>query len=416
MGELIAGVDAGARDYRYTLLSKELAARGHEVVRWTSTFEHVSKKYRFPASRTLELCPRLKVRLLHGLPAYRANISLARFRQQRAVARLFAAEAASWPQPDLVYTGIPVPELSEQAVLFARRRGVPVVVDAQDQWPDIYLSVFPTPVRWLARATLNSEFSRSRRVFRGANAVTAVSDTYLRWALGRAGRCARSLDGVYPLGFAPAASQGTLNEEDKANLRRQWGIPSGAWVALFLGTFGNFYDVETMARAARLLHERRARHIHVVMVGDGEKMPLARALTAGVPTITVPGWVDHAATRALSAISSAGLCAYGRHALQSIPYKPLEYMAAGLALVSSLPGEMREIIEASGCGAYYQAGDPESLVTRLLELAAQPERCAAMGQRARDLFAERFNAQVIYPRLAARLESAAREAKGHVVA
>jgi len=147
------------------------------------------------------------------------------------------------------------------------------------------------------------------------------------------------------------------------------------------------------------------------MAGDGEKMGVARSLAEGVATITLPGWIDQSSALALSALSSVGLCAYAKHAYQSIPYKPLEYMAAGLPLISSLPGEMREILASEQCGLYYEAGNAESLCARLLELAAQPERCAEMGRRSRALFERRFNARVIYPQLAGQLEHLALESR-----
>ncbi len=411
MGELLAGVDGDTRDYRYMLLAKQLAANEHSVLRWSTTFDHIKKRFRFDRSTTVEVAPQLTLRLLHALPAYGRNISLARFLQQRHAARLFTEEAHHLPQPDLIYAGVPVPELAEACLRCGRRHGIPVVVDVQDLWPDIYLSAFPCAARWIGRLLLAPEFARSRRIFRQATAITAVSQTYFRWATDRAGRAPGEYDGVYPLGFTPPTEHILKGDDERTAFLKRWGIQAGDWVASFLGTFGNSYDIETIVQAARLLQAQRDRRIHIVMAGDGEKMGVARSLAEGVATITLPGWIDQSSALALSALSSVGLCAYAKHAYQSIPYKPLEYMAAGLPLISSLPGEMREILASEQCGLYYEAGNAESLCARLLELAAQPERCAEMGRRSRALFERRFNARVIYPQLAGQLEHLALESR-----
>ncbi|HEX2860241.1 MAG TPA: glycosyltransferase, partial [Lacunisphaera sp.] len=252
IGEMISGVDEGVRGYRYTSLARNLAARGHEVVRWSSTFEHVGKKFRRDTSATIEIAPRLQVRLLHALPAYRRNISVARWRQQRHVTGLFLAEAGAWPKPDLIVAGVPVPELAEAAVKQAQVLGIPVVIDAQDQWPDIYLNAAPAPLRPLARLALAGEIRRSRRLFAGATAITAVSQTYLDWATERAGRATGPGDRVFPLGMA-ASSAGQATPAELALVREKYGISPEAMVALFVGTFGASYDIEAMVACARLL-------------------------------------------------------------------------------------------------------------------------------------------------------------------
>ena len=402
IGEMISGVDGAVRDYRYTTLARELAAQGHEVVRWSSTFEHVSKRFRAQESVTIDLAPNLKVRLLHGLPAYQRNISLARFRQQRAIAKMFSAEASSWAAPDVIMAGVPVPELAEAAVVFGRELGIPVVVDAQDQWPDIYVTALPRAFRPLARLLLHREYRRSRRLFSGAKAITAVSETYLNWAVGRAGRRVGVLDGVYPLGFAPVEIP-AVNSEQRQKLLERFRIPDGAFLALFVGTFGSSYDVETMVRCARCLEMDASAKIHILMAGDGDKMAMAREMAGDCQAITIPGWLGNKEVQQLAAISSVGLCAYSAKALQSIPYKPLEYMASGLPLLSSLDGEMRRILDDHRCGLYYRAGDLESLATQLRNVAGSRAEAAAMGRRARILFEEQYDSRRIYPSMASRI-------------
>ena len=109
-------------------------------------------------------------------------------------------------------------------------------------------------------------------------------------------------------------------------------------------------------------------------------------------------------------ITDVGLAAYTKDALQSLPNKPFEYMAAGLPLLSSLPGELEGLITEHQIGLHYRADDVQSLIDKIVWLAEHPSERIAMGQRARKLFEERFRADIIYSKLAAHLEKVAANA------
>ncbi len=406
IGEMISGVDGNVRDYRYTTLAREISSRGHIVMRWSSTFEHVSKKFRAQESTTIELSKNLKVRLLHAQPGYRRNISLSRFIQQRSVAKLFLEETTKLPPPDLIVVGVPVPELAEAAVKFGNKNKVPVIVDAQDQWPDIYLTAIPRLFRPVAKLLLHKEFLRSHRLFAGAKSITAVSNTYLDWALRRARRRRGIHDGVYPLGFKSIGFKSDISQR-KILIRKEYGIPLNSFIAIFIGTFGSSYDIETIVRCAKILEQLKEPKVHIILVGDGDKMRKAKNIAADCGNITITGWLGRDQVHDLAAISSAGLCAYSPTALQSIPYKPLEYMAFGLPLISSLDGELRFIIESNKCGLYYRAGDPQSLVDKIQILASSPLLAKQMGILSRQLFEDQYDSMKIYPSMADKVLSVA---------
>src|SRR5438477_249488 len=95
-------IDAGARLMRCGLLAQTLASRDHDVTWWASTFDHARKLYRRPSSETASPSPHLDLELLHA-SGYRRNVSLARIRYHRRIARQFSVRAESLPPPDLVY-------------------------------------------------------------------------------------------------------------------------------------------------------------------------------------------------------------------------------------------------------------------------------------------------------------------------
>lgn len=137
-------------------------------------------------------------------------------------------------------------------------------------------------------------------------------------------------------------------------------------------------------------------------------MERVQRAAAGLETVTLTGWLDYRDTLTLLQSAHIGLAAYARRAPQSLPYKPFEYMAFGLPIIGSLGGELRELIEAQGLGAWYQAGDATSLAGAVLALASSPEQRAFASRRCKELFASRYDALLITRQLIAHLDQLTR--------
>ena len=82
-----------------------------------------------------------------------------------------------------------------------------------------------------------------------------------------------------------------------------------------------------------------------------------------------------------------------------LPNKPIEYMAGGLVVVSSLRGLVAGLLAQNDCGLTYRPADPHHLAGLLRELYDDPNRVGAMADNARRLFEERYVASVVYGRM-----------------
>jgi glycosyltransferase involved in cell wall biosynthesis len=146
--------------------------------------------------------------------------------------------------------------------------------------------------------------------------------------------------------------------------------------------------------------------VHFVLSGAGEREAEWRSLAAGAD-VTFTGWLPAAELAYLLDESSLGLAAYSAKAPQGIPNKVIEYLSASLPVLSSLPGECRELLESAHCGAYYEAENPVALADAIDKTLANRERLAAMRAAARSLFEQRFSAEAVYAEMADHLEAIA---------
>jgi glycosyltransferase involved in cell wall biosynthesis len=97
------------------------------------------------------------------------------------------------------------------------------------------------------------------------------------------------------------------------------------------------------------------------------------------------------------AISSLGLAPYfpNRNFIGNMPNKPIEYMSAGLPILTCLEGLLGDTVQREKIGLIYRTGDPESLVAAVRAAQQDRARLSAMGTRAKSLFDESYRSEIV---------------------
>jgi glycosyltransferase involved in cell wall biosynthesis len=80
-------------------------------------------------------------------------------------------------------------------------------------------------------------------------------------------------------------------------------------------------------------------------------------------------------------------------------------MAGGLALVSSLRGELEQLFERHCNGVTYHADSAEELVRILRDLYHNPQKCREMRERSRRTFEDYFDISTVARRMVEHMES-----------
>ncbi len=387
----------GQRALRSGLLAQELGRRGHQVLWWTSTFSHHLKKFIFERDTRRELM--LNVTLLAlDVGRYQRNVSFARVLHHRRLGRRFQELATTEQPPDIIVSALPNIDFPFQAAHYASSRGVPLIVDVRDPWPDVFADKSPAPLRPLVRWVTLTERRRAAYGLKSAVALTTVSKGFLRWALGLAERSQSAHDRVFYLGhsgFETTGSESSLPSRLAAQLK-------GKLVFTFVGTFGYSYEVELIARAAQHFHTH-CPDVAFVLVGDGHQRETLRQKYAGLPNLILTGWLDTREIAAVLTQSHVGLVPC-RSLPDTVPNKPFEYLAAGLPIISSLQGEMAEIIETHGLGLSYRAGDLGGFIQAVDRMWRDRPALARWSANAAKAFREEFSASRIYPDFASHVE------------
>ena len=405
IGEPLPTDPGKPRLLRAGLLAQILDARGHQVIWWTSAFDHMQKIFRTTGERTQSVGERQTLVLLNG-GGYKRNISLTRIRDHRRVADSFSRRARSMPRPDLIVVSLPTVELAAAAVRYARAHTVPVVVDVRDLWPDAMVDLLPPLARPIGRLLAAPLTRQVRQACSGATAITAHAPMFVEWGLKHAGRSAHEFDRVFPFGYPTTH----LAQEDRHRAVVSLGnkgvdLSPQRITAVYVGTIGNQPELDPVVEAAALLREDN--RIQFVIAGTGGRSEYYSRLAEQIPNLVTPGWIDRAEIRVLLEHAMAGLLPYPprRDWLETIPNKMPEYLSAGLPLMVSLKsGRMLDFARQNECGISY-GHSPAVLARTLTELADSAERRLALKKAASIAFEHHFRADVVYGEMADYLET-----------
>ncbi len=409
IGEPLPVVDNNPRLMRTGLLARTLVDLGHEVIWWTSTFDHSNKKQRFEFDKEIQIEEHYKMILIHAR-SYSKNISFDRILNHKRIAAKFFIKASKYQdKPDIIVCSLPTLELSNNAVKYGERYDIPVILDIRDLWPDVFLDQVPQLFKQIAKLMLVPMQRRTMQACRSATAIVGNSPAFVEWGVNNAGRRKGEMDRVFPFGYSEVQPQ---NEE----MEKAFSYWSGRgisqsdeiFVICFFGAVGRFFDLDTVIQAAKRVENNR---YHFVFCGAGDRYEEYKSNTCNQGNVDFPGWLGRPQILALMQLSSLGLAPYisGVGFTGNLPNKPLEYLSAGLPVLSSVHGYLEEVLSINQCGITYENGDISGLVDILESLRSNPKYVAELSRNAYSAYKKFFRAEKIYPEMVGYLESVVKD-------
>lgn len=409
VGEPLPQDEEKPRLLRTGMLAQLLVKLGHEVTWWTSAFDHQKKTHRSRTTASIEHQGQ-RIVLLAGR-GYQKNISFKRIRHHQDMTAEFERMIREEPEPDVILCSMPLIELSYKATQYARQRGIPVILDLRDLWPDIFTQVLPGGLRTFADLFISPMRRQLRLACKNATALYGITPEFVDWGLKYAGRGRRQGDQHFWLAYPRGESRADLSQG--LTFWKERGIVGGKeqFVACFFGVMSGKLNLETVIKAAREFEKTDSgRSIQFVICGDGEMLSRYQESAHGLKNVHFPGWVNGEQVSSLLRIASVGLAPYEDRLdfAMSVPTKVIEYLSAGLPVISSLTGTTQRLLETEKCGASYSNGDVQGFMTQILRLKTSPELYAATSQNAQRIFESEMTAESVYSKMAAALTSMAR--------
>lgn len=387
------------RKMRTAYLADELLERGHSV-RWvTSAFDHFEKSWIVSKDTEIKLNQNFTITLLKGR-GYKKNISVARFLDHRILARKFKKNAINYNQPDMIIVSMPPYDLALEAIKFAKKFDIPVLIDIRDRWPDIFLDKSPLPKK-ITKLFLVNEYYQLKKSLKEVTGIIAVSETFMAWSLNYAKRQPSNLDKVFWLGYK---KKETIIVSKNFNFNQTMDLIKDKFIIVFVGTFEEFHDPSILIDCAKLIAAEEK--IHFVLAGDGKFRKEIEKKAAGLCNATITGWLEHDEIEKLLNQSAIGVCT-SAYMTDLFPNKAFCYFAHGLPVISAFEGDLKNLIETYQVGLYYPPNDLKALMENIKVLVNDNCLYEKFSANARRLFNEKFDGEIIYKNYANHVEKIA---------
>ncbi|MDP1858519.1 MAG: glycosyltransferase family 4 protein [Gemmatimonadaceae bacterium] len=378
--------------FKGLLFARELARRGHDV-------QVITGFPNYPGGR---IYPGYRVRPLQresrdGVEVYR--VPLYPSHDRSAIRRVgnYASFALSATvlgmlltrRPDVVYVYHPPATIGLAAMAQRFLRGVPVVYDIQDLWPDTLRATGMVDNGIVLRAV----DVWCRAVYRAASRLVVLSPGF-KTRLVERGVPAERIDVIYnwcdEAGMAPAPP-------DK-QLAVQLGLDARSFVVLFAGTMGLAQGLDVVIDAATRLAEPMP-HVNFVLIGGGldRARLVGRVAEAGLRNVHFVEPRPMHAMGPVLALADALLVHLRDDPLFhiTIPSKTQAYLAAGKPVLMGVRGDARSLVEEAGAGLGFTPEDGAALAAAVIDLATRSasER-AAMGAAGAAFYQNRLSLAV----------------------
>ena len=392
------------RPMRAMNLSEALIEHGHEVMLWSSDFNHFSKSHRLGSSSTINHSEQLTIKLIQSR-GYKSHFGIERLIDHAQLGWNLRKMLRSEIMPDVAFIGYPPIEPAWVMVKWLKAKNVPILLDVKDAWPDLLLNAVPQKFRLLAKLVLTPYFLMMKGTFRSATALSSVTDEFLQWSADKAGREREVNDLVLPL--SPNDSDLDLNDVISAEL--YWdsrGITAnGRRRMYFVGSLTNNFDFSQILAAAPHLD------CEIIIAGDG---PLRTQLIESnnqLENVFFPGWISSAQAFVLAQRSTFALGPLIDRVdfEMSIPNKFIDALKMGKPMLTSNSGVAGKLLLKHGAGRVYSNSDDQSFIQEARKMLFDSQEVESLSRNAKDLYITKFSHREVYGRAVDKLSQIMQE-------
>jgi len=269
-------------------------------------------------------------------------------------------------RPDVVYVYHPPTTIALPSTVLRLMRGVPVVSDIQDLWPDTVLET--------GMMTNPFAISMLRKwchfAFRQMDQVVVLSPGFKQQLIER-GIAANKIEVIY--NWCEETSMSVCPRDE--GMAKSWGL-AGRFNVLFAGTMGIQQGLETLLEAARLC-ERELSRAQFVFVGDGVDRESLQQKAANMGLSNVRFLPRQPPESMGPLLAAADVLLVHLRDLPlfkiTIPSKTQAYLASGRPILMAVRGDAADLVKAAGAGLCCDPEDPAAMVAKLRDFLAMSD-------------------------------------------
>ena len=385
------------RPMRAINLSEYFLKRGHSVNLLSSDFSHQLKLHRKKKFTVEEIDTNFQITLIPS-PGYETNISFKRLLDHFILGLntfKYLLKIAPNNYPDFVFIGYPPIETSFFLTIWLKLKKIPFCVDVKDQWPHIFLQRTKGLKRIFLKSILFPYFWAAKFSLNQANFLTAITPNFLNWSENFSKNFNNKNQPLYLVPNIKEIPQIKL-DNSLLGLKNSLGIDiKKKNKIIFAGNINNAYDFNDLI--STLLSPRLDdKDFEILICGDGDCIDFLKSKLTNKTNVFFTGWIDYSQLLALKKLSIATLAPYRNTPdfQMSIPNKIIDSLYFGLPIITSLKGEVENMIKKYNVG--YFCDTNFTWLDQLSSCLNDPNRRDLLSKNARKLYKKKFTSEMIY--------------------
>ena len=298
-------------------------------------------------------------------------------------------------KPDIVLTVAPSIMTAPAAVVAGRLSGAMKWLHVQDFEIDAAFDLGFVSGTGFKRAALSAE----RFILQRFDVASTISPKMIELLQSKGvepARCIEMREGVDTNAIRPI-------DKTKSTIRKQFGIPDGAKIALYAGGMGSKQGLEYLVEAARALAGPRP-DIMFVLCGAGSMKEQLQAWTKDLPNVKLLGVQPDDIYGELLAAADIHLLPQKPEVNDLVLPAKVAYMeASGNPVIAMAKQNTQLYAELESVGILIEPGDIVALTEALMRLADDPDLRARLGRKGRDRALEHWDSATTLSRIEARM-------------
>jgi glycosyltransferase involved in cell wall biosynthesis len=294
-------------------------------------------------------------------------------------------------------------------IKWLKKRSVPTILDVKDLWPEIFVEPFPMLFKPLIRLLLAPYYLMANKAINDSSVLCSMSESFLARILKLSKRVKCDLDMVVPL-TAPK------DEVDKNLIETaiEWWAERGITSenrsrVCFIGSLSRAFDFSCVRSAAERI-KAEGIDCQFVLCGEGQEADAIKNMMKGLDNVIFPGWIDAPKISYLVCCSIASLAPYKNidNFLLNMPNKIIDALSYGLPIITTLSGEVGNLVEKEGVGIVCNEERGTSVYDAIKYILWSQDEAKKMSNRAKDLYINRFSHDKVYGLLVDKMEEIVR--------
>lgn len=373
---------------RFIYLADMLSSdKKNEVEIVTSNFMHGPKKH----AENIKQPIHFKITAINE-PGYSQNICMKRFVSHHKLAKNIKRYLEQRRKPDCIYCAIPSLVVANIAADYCKKYNIRLIIDIQDLWPEAFKMVCNVPI--ISDLILVPMKFQANKIYRSADTIIAVSQTYVDRALQVNHKCKKSYPvflGTKLSSFDQYAIQNIKELEENSNEIK----------IVYCGSLSASYDLKCVIDALYILINQGYSNLKFIIMGDGKRKSEFEeyAKEKGV-FFNFTGMLPYPEMVAKLCTCDIAVNPIKKGSAGSIINKVGDYAMAGLPVVNTQEcQEYRNLIEIYNAGINCESSSIKSVKNAIETLVVNEKLRKSMGKGNRKMAVERFDRKHTYQKI-----------------